>query len=456
MMLFSGQLLSFAQTLKKALKMDPANYELSFFLGEFFHDYNQEECIEYLEQTLRYQPNHYDAHLMLAISYHTEDKLKPAYKHFESARKLNPRARTPLVGLGSLMLTRRKHEQALELLQEANAIREDAYTHYLIGVAFSELGRQGKAITHLEKAIQMDPDREEFHYRLGIVCLERGWTRRAKKALAMANELNPNKIEYQEALNWANEKRVQTEDVLDLNDWQQALEALNLMSKKRLKQALPVLRQLSDKYNRNSIVALGLAALYTALQRWRPAQELIGTIKSSAGSDLTRSLAYLLQVETLRKQERHEEALEVLKELESAITSFYATTIVNYNRALCLADLSRDLDEAERLAKTALERTPPEFRAKVLDALGWVYYKKGHMEEALKTLEESLSLKETKSTLTHMSLTMIALDLNEQATKIFQRLIQYAKMDPLIDPFTMKYLLDRVQDQINAFDPPSP
>ena len=54
------------------------------------------------------------------------------------------------------------------------------------------------------------------------------------------------------------------------------------------------------------------------------------------------------------------------------------------------ADLGINLDEAEALITKALEYQPDD--GYIVDSLGWVYYKKGRYEEALKELSRAQSL----------------------------------------------------------------
>lgn len=54
------------------------------------------------------------------------------------------------------------------------------------------------------------------------------------------------------------------------------------------------------------------------------------------------------------------------------------------------AELGRNLDEAEDLIKKAMKHKPND--GYIVDSLGWVYYKKGLYERAIKFLEEAVSL----------------------------------------------------------------
>ena len=53
-----------------------------------------------------------------------------------------------------------------------------------------------------------------------------------------------------------------------------------------------------------------------------------------------------------------------------------------------LADHSRDLDEAEGLLERALARDPDN--GAFLDSMGWLYFRRGRLEDARRLLERSL------------------------------------------------------------------
>ncbi|HME91213.1 MAG TPA: tetratricopeptide repeat protein, partial [Myxococcaceae bacterium] len=55
-----------------------------------------------------------------------------------------------------------------------------------------------------------------------------------------------------------------------------------------------------------------------------------------------------------------------------------------------LAEKSRDLDEAERLVKRALELEPES--GSFLDSLGWVYFRRGQYKRAVEALERAAEL----------------------------------------------------------------
>jgi len=54
-----------------------------------------------------------------------------------------------------------------------------------------------------------------------------------------------------------------------------------------------------------------------------------------------------------------------------------------------LADAGRDLDEAVKLLRRAVEKRPNE--AAYLDSLGWAHLKQGRVDEATRLLEQAVA-----------------------------------------------------------------
>jgi tetratricopeptide (TPR) repeat protein len=98
----------------------------------------------------------------------------------------------------------------------------------------------------------------------------------------------------------------------------------------------------------------------------------------------------------LREHEKSEEQLRILLETEPN------DALVCNNLGYQLADRNRDLDEAERLIRRALEldrleRKPgadDAERATYLDSLGWVLFRKRKLDEARDVLEKAAALSE--------------------------------------------------------------
>jgi Tfp pilus assembly protein PilF len=92
------------------------------------------------------------------------------------------------------------------------------------------------------------------------------------------------------------------------------------------------------------------------------------------------------------------------------------------------ADLGQNLDEAERLIKEALKYKPND--GYITDSLGWVYYKKGQFQKALKYLRKAVELvPDDPIMLEHVGDVYLKLDDKANALKFYQKSLQQKDKD---------------------------
>ena len=92
------------------------------------------------------------------------------------------------------------------------------------------------------------------------------------------------------------------------------------------------------------------------------------------------------------------------------------------------AEMGKNLDEAERLIKVALEEKPDD--GYITDSLGWVYYKKGLFKKAVKYLEKAVSLvPDDPIILEHMGDAYFKISQKEKALQFYKRSLSKKKKD---------------------------
>jgi tetratricopeptide (TPR) repeat protein len=92
------------------------------------------------------------------------------------------------------------------------------------------------------------------------------------------------------------------------------------------------------------------------------------------------------------------------------------------------ADLGLNLDEAERLIKEALKYKPND--GYITDSLGWVYYKKGKFDIALKYLKKAIELvPDDPIMLEHLGDAYLKLDDKPNALKSYQKSLNIKEKD---------------------------
>ncbi len=440
-LIFSDRFQESAGALAKALRLDTRNYELAYYLAEFYQrqGLNQEARI-YLDMALEANPDHADSLLVLALLCYGEEDGKKAEELLVHCLELNPFNLVALLSLGSILSVSGRHADARPLLERVNEIEPQAQSYYMLGLGAREEGRMKDAISFLKQAVEMDPEHEDAIFALGMAYLTRGWTRKARICFSQALELNPNNLEYQEASDAVVPPKVEEPTDLDVESTQTLDFAKSLFVDGKFKQALPHYRQLLRKYPGNQRILIDMAALSFALRRFDDTLKTTAKILTLDAPETTRRVAYTLQMESYRALNRYEEAIDCLNAMAVAFPLGTGRAIANYGLAMTMADLGHDLKQAQSLAEEALELSPPEFRHNVLDALGWVYFKQGRFEDALGLLESAIAMHETVNHLYHYGMVLLALNLKEEAFKVFERTVKLRTRSNLADEYAFSSL----------------
>ena len=282
----------------------------------------------------------------------------------------------------------------------------------------------------------MDPEHEDAVFGLGLAYLKRGWNRKARACFARALELNPNKVEFQEAAGEeAEEVFDEAVDVLDPDSAETMERATSLFREGKLKQALPHYRRLLKKFPDNYVLLSTTAVVYFALRRFDESIKVCMKIMELETPEMVRCVAYTISMECLRGQGRFDESIELMNDMREEFPDGYGRTVACCGLALAKADMGTDLREAEALAREALEHTPPDYRHNVLDALGWVFFKQGRYEDSLDLLKSAISMRETLNHLYHYGMVLLALNLQEEAFKIYETIVKLRGKNVTIEDF---------------------
>lgn len=87
-----------------------------------------------------------------------------------------------------------------------------------------------------------------------------------------------------------------------------------------------------------------------------------------------------------------------------------------------LADLNRSLDEAKALIESAYEKEPDNVA--IQDSLGWVHYRLGNYEKALKYLEMAYEQEASPEIASHLGEVLWTMNLQSQAIQVWQKALR--------------------------------
>lgn len=137
---------------------------------------------------------------------------------------------------------------------------------------------------------------------------------------------------------------------------------------------------------------------------------------------------------------------EAEKELREVLKKDPADAQANNGLGYFYAETSRNLDEAAELVKKALQVEPEN--GAYLDSLGWVYYKQGKYEEALKLLEDAFNREKDGVIAEHVGDVLYRLNRKEEAAKYWK---QAQELDPWLDSAGERLkLLEKGKDPLES------
>ncbi len=137
------------------------------------------------------ESNYERAHVALAEYYKREGKFTEAILEYRALAKSTPIHESPFLELGRLLVHTRRFEEALTYLQRATELSEDQFSYKWAGTILVDQGKVEQGIPYLQKTLELNPEDYQTHYNLsGAYFLNRD-TSRAITELEKLLELNP-------------------------------------------------------------------------------------------------------------------------------------------------------------------------------------------------------------------------------------------------------------------------
>jgi len=165
---------------------DAANWEA---LGHIqFSSQQYQSAIESMEHALQLAPRNVSAESMIGLAHERLAQLDAAEKSYRMAIQWqagHPDSdAVPFTGLGRLLIGLDKSEEAIPWLQRAaKAAPQTSEPHELLGLAYSQTGREKEAQGELETAIRLRPDFARLHLMLARAYRSQGAKEKADAEL---------------------------------------------------------------------------------------------------------------------------------------------------------------------------------------------------------------------------------------------------------------------------------
>ncbi|MDD5292052.1 MAG: tetratricopeptide repeat protein [Candidatus Omnitrophica bacterium] len=280
---------------------------------------------------------------------------------------------------------------------EASSISNESssYRNYLQGLFLDGSGDFEQAKRAYQRAVKLDSNSWNIHYRLGLDYLRTEDYKSAEEEFKKALELKP----YTEGVRFLLARVYAANSKYD-----EAIgEYLGL-----LERPLVELNEADVRY--------ALAQLYVRKKDWQKAEIECHKVleKNPSDSNVHFYLGYI-----------YNESAKV----DNAIKEFSRAIEIDPNNSLALNCLSylyaqrgEQLDYALSLVQKALEFDPAN--GAYLDTMGWVYFKKGDLENALRYLENASVLSKDPEIYEHIGDVYLEMGKSKEARKNWQKSLE--------------------------------
>jgi tetratricopeptide (TPR) repeat protein len=179
--------------LKKATAQDPQNLPFRFTLAQSCLQAKQYQCVlDVYQEILNLNAESAEADMLAGVALDEMKNSGGAIEQFRAAVKADPRLPNAHFGLGYLLWTQNKFEEAAQEFQaELVNVPDSPQALTFLADCDIQLGKSADALPLVEKAIQLDSNNGRAHMNLGIIYAGSGRQEDALREFKTAVKLTP-------------------------------------------------------------------------------------------------------------------------------------------------------------------------------------------------------------------------------------------------------------------------
>ena len=392
-----------------------------------------DEALERAKAAVAAEPQSAAAHFGLAVVHDRRREVADATKSYGEVLRLNPRAVAAQVALSRLSLTSGDNSGAVRYAEEARQTQPSSMDARLaLARSLIAAGNSARAESELAVLLKEVPTSAAVHAVHGTHQALKNNAAGARASFEQALKLSPGFLEALgglTALDLAARAPAQAVSRLEGEIARQPTSAPLFALLARAHSAAgdhakeeQALRQAVSVDPRFAVGYAMLAQLYVRQKRTDEAiAEFEGIVKRDPSAVGARTMVGIL----LEQQGKREEAK---KAYAAAVSGTDNAPVAANNLAFIYAEQGTNLDEALQLATTAKQRLPND--GSVDDTIGWIYYKKGLADLAIKPFQESLKKRpDDPEVLFHLGLAYAKLGDKARARESLERAL---KLNPQV------------------------
>lgn len=316
---------------------------------------NLKEAEKAFKRSLHLDPEIESSYHYLGIIAAEQGKVRKAEGYYKKALEINPGNIGILQSLSQLYLDNKKLEEAIEVEKRIESLAPGHIdTNRKLGLIFMNLNRFDEAISEFRKVVTGEPKDKEFRYYLALALEEAGRLEEAAAEYGTLSEMEPGNVKALLNLGYI---------YATLNKVEKAAEAYEKL-----------IRISGD----NAEYYVYLARLYMRLEKMADAKRVL---EEGLGIfDQHAELHFTMAVYCEHEGEFDLMVKHLKKAIELDPMHADAMNFLGYS----YAEKNMNLEEALMLVENSLALKPGN--GYITDSLGWIYFKMGKYDKALKTL----------------------------------------------------------------------
>lgn len=401
----SGRSEMAVETLQRILAIYPNDQDVLYTLAESYVEFGElEKANKALDKLIVLTGGAFELHLKKFQNYNALGQKENALRELERIRVLNPGNLTTLHTISQYYLESGDLDGAKAVLMEAKERKPDEPTTLLLLAEIYSLNRDweklGSTFIEMMKDRMINPDQKIELARFAFIQSQNYpgdevlQTQTEKIILA----LSENEPEYGPA------QLIAVDYFFQINDIETALEVLErvnstlpehseawgqrmqlLFSLNRYDEVISISESANHYSPDNSFIQFFSGAAFMMTSQYEKAEYWLIEAVNSPSQRAFRSVIYGTLGDVKHELERWSESVDAF---QNAIRLDRNNHTALNNYAYYLSLRSENLDEALEMSKRAVEMEPRN--AAYLDTLGWIYFKKGDLDTALKYIQKSV------------------------------------------------------------------
>ncbi len=419
---------------EKILAGDPDDQAVYYLLGGLYTKMNNApKAIETFQRLTDRFPDSFSGHYYLGKLYTLTEKYDQAETEFMDAYRLNGDLVEALHGLVHIYETQNEQDKLRGIFQTIlDRDPEDIRSCLALALMYHKAKSDSKALTMLERLGKRAEDTQEILKTVVKYYIKRNL---CKDALFLLNGMITKAVskgDYHyfigvchDELKDSKNAMLQFEKVPKESTFFEKsvlIRAFHHMDKNEHQKGIEILEKAHAQLPDNTEIILYLGSFYEEIELYQKAVDMY-VLGLSIDKDSAK-LYFRLGVVYDKKGDR----VACIKEMKNAVRlDPEDPNSLNY-LGYTYADLGMNLEEAEELILRALKLKPDD--GYITDSLGWVYYKKGHYEKALATLEKAVILiPDDPILLEHLGDAFIKTHNAEKALEYYKKSLKLKKKD---------------------------